>query len=378
MTQPKKVATTLKTVLDHPIMKNVMNRQIDLAATIDEVLSWWEYDLYSRKPGPAYDEDGIFQGTDLDLACFIYSLSDRGASINLPEYKSMRKRTIKEGQVLTSKENRHGNIIGVTSNKNTFTFSVRIKDMNVMKTDSFGDYRNFALTDIDGNWYEGWKKLQFLPTADENKFITENKLWTGNEVIFKNFIHPNRWTSFYGQYYFITKCLIERLREETKYYNNCIKRMLDEGIKYPSSSGEGDKKEEREYGDSKSIKIRSFQVEVDIPENETKYPEYISNEKNLLSLTKLARTYRYKVIPKLSFPVRATELAFYKYGKNNDQIERFPSWLKDVKWERNYKESSRAKKLWDRLVLFQPKVGEKGVSIRKRLYEKTEYVSENY
>ena len=33
---------------------------------------------------------------------------------------------------------------------------------------------------------------------------------------------------------------------------------------------------------------------------------------------------------------------------------------------------------WERLVLFQPGVGERGVSIRKRNYEKSEMVDKDY
>ena len=142
MTMPKQVSKTLKGVLDHPLMETIMDRSKDISVAVDEVTRWWDYDLYTRKPGPAYTVDEVFTGTDLDLACFMYALSERNAVINIPTYKSMRKKTIKKGQMVTSADNRHGNITGLASNKKVFSFSVRIKDMNVMTSEQVGDYRN--------------------------------------------------------------------------------------------------------------------------------------------------------------------------------------------------------------------------------------------
>lgn len=371
MTAPKKVAYTLKSVLENPIMKDIMDKSKDVKDIINEVSSWWTYDLFSRKPGPAYDEDGTFLGTDLDLACFLYELADRNAVINLPSYKSIRKTKIKEGQALISKENRHGCLLGLNANKNTFLFSVRIKDMNVITTESVGDYRNFTLTDMDGNWYDGWKKIEFLPNAKENSFLTENKILEDNHISFKNFTHPNRWTSFFGQYYFMTKCLIDRLTEEAAYYNSEVKKMLEEGIKYPVTEvpTEWAKQESKE---GKSIKVKAFNVEVDIPENNTTFPVYEHNQVNLVALTKLRKEYVYKTIPKLRFATRATELSYYNQKENV-----LPAWLKDVKWEKDYVVPGKRTK-WERLVLFQPGVGERGVAIRKREFEKSEIVSMNY
>jgi len=373
MTKAKKVAGTLKNVLDNEIMMTIMDKGKPIDDVITEVLSWWDYDLYTRRPGPAYDEDGVFVGTDLDLACFISALAQRNGVINLPTYQSMRNRTIKEGQVLTSKENRHGTIVGVSSNKETLSFSVRIVDANIMTTDKVGDYRNFALTNLEGEWHDGWKRIEFIPTAKENKFLTENELWSGNSVVFNNFVHPNRWISFYGQYYFITKALIERLRSEAADYNFEIKEMLEEGIKYPVS-GEGSQPEwpetTREKG--KSVVIKAFEVELDIPENDSSFPKVEHNQENLVRLTRKRKDFIYKIVPRLQFATRATELAFVKYGEG-----KMPGWLDNVKWENDFKLPKKQKK-WDRLVLFQPGVGKRAVSIRKRLYDKSEIVSENY
>ena len=54
-----------------------------------------------------------------------------------------------------------------------------------------------------------------------------------------------------------------------------------------------------------------------------------------------------------------------------------PHWLENVKWENDYVVPGKRIK-WERLVLFQPGVGKRSVSIRKRNYEKSEIVSKDY
>ena len=116
MTEKKIIAQTLKNLKFDPCMNQIANKSSNLEDNIEHVKSFWSYDLYSRKPGPAYDKDGIFKGTDLDLACFLYELVDRKAVINIPVYKGFRQKKFKSGQTLISKENRHGEIITLNSN----------------------------------------------------------------------------------------------------------------------------------------------------------------------------------------------------------------------------------------------------------------------
>ena len=379
MTQAKQVAKTLKSVLEDPMMKQIMNLEIiddEMEPIITEIKDWWDYDLYNRKPGPAY-KDGVFVGTDLDLACFIYALCGRKAVINIPEYTGMAQKSIKEGERVTSSKNRNGRITSLSSNKDFFSFGFRIHDENVETDEEQGKPRTYNMTDYSGEWYEGWTSVQFSPTAKENKFLTENKLWTDNKVMFKNFTHPNRWTSFYGKYYFITKKLIERLKMDSSYFKTQIKKILDDGIKYPSG-GEPKEWPKSYTKGGKSVKFKVMQVELDTPDYIGEYPEYKCTVGNLVKLTRLSKAYTYSIIPRLSFAVRATELAFFKYGKKEDGTERMPGWLKGgVVWERDYVQKGKRTK-WDRLVFGQPGVGQVGFGIRKREFEKSKMVSEDY
>jgi len=377
MTERKHVAKTLKSLLDHPVMTTVLDKSANIMEAVEQAQKWWGFDLYSRKPGAAL-QDGVFVGTDLDLACFLTAIADRGAVINIPTYKSMRPKTIKEGERTVSEFNRHGPVLNLLANKDVFSFSIRIKDANVVTSESVGDYRTYSLTDPSGEWYSGWNTIQWDPSAKENKFLMENKLWTGNRVIFKNFVHPNRWTSFYGKHYFITKALIERLNDEAQYYNLVINALLKGGIQYPET-GEGAKKQwpksSREKG--KSVKFTSLQVEVDLPEYINDYPEFEANQETLVSLTQKRRDIITRIIPNLRFATRCTELAFFKNAMT-DESYRMPAWLSGgTKWEKDYVPKGKRTK-WQRLVLFQPGVGERAVAIRMRTKTKSETMAMSY
>jgi hypothetical protein len=371
MTEKKKIAMTLKEILENPLMQTIMDKGKFLGHVVEQVNSWWRYDIYSRSPGPAYLDEN-FIGTDLDLSCFLYELAMRNAVINIPTYKSIRPKSIKEGRTVISQENRHGQIVNLTANRDVFLFSLRIRDANVVSSDKVGFHKNFSITDLGGEWYNGWSNLEFIPNLDENKFLHEHEIITGNNIQFKNFVHPNRWSSLFGNHYFITKSLISRLKEESTYYNQEVKKMLEEGITYPPKDNPTDGWPETTQEDGKKIKVKSFEVELDIPSNDSSFPSIEHNQENLIEYTKRRKELTYKIVPTLNFAIRTVEYAYYKYG--NDRI---PHWIKNTTWENNYVVPGKRNK-WDRLVLFQPGVGEIGVSLRKRIYETSQNVALDY
>jgi len=368
MTEKKHVAQTLMNVNIHPVTLDIMDRGIEqLFPAITEVQGWWGYDLFSRKPGPAYyDETGKLQLTNLDLVCFLWELSKRDSIINIPEYKARRSGRSRTDQILVSNKNRNGTIVGLQSNQNFFSFSVKIKDMNVIGENSVGDFRTFMLTDLDGSWYEGWRSIQFMPTLKENKWLYENKLFTGNTIYFKNFIAPTRWTSFFGHHYFITKLMIERLEEEASFCRVAYKLMIQKGIKFPEGSGP----QSYEYDEkAKGVKkiFNAFEVNLQHSPFTGEYKVPKANQKNMMELYNRQKRYG-KILSNLRFMIRATEFSHYSNPEN------FPAWLKNTKWEPNYVEKGKRIK-WQRLVLFQPGVGETAWSILKRTYEKSTEVA---
>lgn len=261
MTKAKEVAASLKDTISNPVVLKIQDYSQSVDDLIPTVMNYWDYDLFSRKPCPAYTEQGLFQGTDLDLAVFLFALRDRNAVISLPKYSSMRGSKVVEGTTVTSKENRHGKLLSVQANKETFVFSLKMLDENVVTEKGQGDFRAFSLTDFDGTWYDGWSTIKFSPDAKENEFIQKSKIMSNNRITFKNFIHPNRWISFYGQYYFITKLMIDRLTAESSNMFQQMKRMKANGCvleKEPYAQVEA-------VSETKSVKVTAFEAELDFP-----------------------------------------------------------------------------------------------------------------
>lgn len=374
MTQPKHIAQSLTSLLENPIVKSILDRTEPIENVANICSDFWSYDLMTRKPGPAYDETGSFVGTDLDLATFLYALQGRKAVINIPEYKAMSQTRVRTDQKLTSKYNRNGEIINVGSNKDFFSFNVKIMDQNVIGADKVGDYRTFSLTDYTGDWYDGWRVINFVPTINENNFITENKLWSGHEIVFKNFIHPNRWTSFFGHHYAISKLMIDRLTEEAKHLNDQIKLLLSAGIKFPVGDEDAapQSHDYEEKGKTKSMSFPKFEVIMYMPETQYSgvYPAVDRNVQSLVDAYQTRKRYM-KLITDLRFNCRAAEYAHYKAQ------DRMPAWIKNAKWEDGFKIPG-GKIVWQRLKLFQPAVGQHSVSILKREIMKAKQVNIDY
>ena len=376
--EKKHVAKTLRNILENPAMQFIMDKTLPLDDVVKVVQKYWTYDMYNRKPGPAL-VDGVFEGTDLDLACFLTALAERGAVLNIHRYKSMRPKTTKEGERISSSENRHGKILNLVANKDVFSFGLKMMDMNVMTTDSVGDFRTFSLTAPDGNWYDGWDSIGWDPSIKENKFLSENEMWTQNRVVFKHFVHPNRWISIYGQHYFITKALINRLTEQAADNFKQMKHMLADGIEYPKS-GDGAKKvwPKSSKAAGKSVKFETMEVEIDVPDNDTMFVQLDSNQENLIALTEQRKKWNNTIIPNLKFSTRITEYAFYKHGQLKEGGEKMPAWLSGgTTWDRDFK-LPRKQILWDRIKLMQPGVGKFSVAIRKRVKTKAEIMAMDF
>jgi hypothetical protein len=412
----KKVATSLATLDSSEPWKRILDPNDSCDDLAAELIEHWGYDLHARSPRRAVLEDGILKPTDLDLACFLSTLVDRGAVIELPTYELRRPATQREGERVVSKDHRHGKVLGLESNKEVFSFSVKISDLNVVfnsttcprcrgqdfdpaiacvmcngtkvvqspngEGESAGAPRNFMLVDLDGRWHDGWKSIVFTPKRKENEFIAAHGLLTGNSIVFENFIHPNRWVSFYGSWYLLTKLLVERFRSEASACGYEVKRILAAGQKFPDA-GPG---AEREWGESKtvgpaaSVTVPAFEAEIDadVPRS---FPAYPTTQAGLLAAKARMNHLRYGVTRALSFHVRATELAFCNKAdsfawlpevEREHRAEPFPAWISGAAWEHDYKIKRTA---WNRLVLGRHAPFVAGMALRYRVFNKKERVA---
>lgn len=379
----KLVASSLTSVLSDRTMQNILDRHQPVGELAEKMVEDWSLDLYTRKPGPAVNEHGEFQGTDLDLATFMTALSLRKAVIQIPNYGKMRAATKTEG-VRHIQGTRNGNIMSMTSNKQVFSFGVKINDQSLVIRDpetgveTQGMPRNFSLMDVTGEWHEGWHTIQFSPSAKENDFLSNNNLWTGSQIVFKNFIHPNRWMSFFGNPYFKAKAMVARLDEESKFLRTEIERLKSLGITFPSSgtSKRVEWPKSEVVGETKPLKVSTMEVQLDLPERTGDYVTLPETQEALVEADKQYRYWVYNLGPTLRFATRCVEYAMFKHGFRNEEKteEKMPGWISGATWERDYK-LPKGRTKWNRLILFQPAVGERGVAIRYRIHEKTEQVA---
>ena len=429
----KQVPDKLKKMLENTQIKALLNRmnKINFYDLIKKVTP----DPLSRNPTTVCDENGDYAGTTLDLQSAIYLLLQEGSNINIPYYESMRGTVLKAGEDVVSKDNRHGKVIGISCSKDLWSFGLKIIDVNVMKATTSGEPRIFNVINIDGEWYEGWKKIEFIPTEKADDFFT--KLATDNKITFNKFVNEQRRFNIYSLQYFMMKIAIARLNDEATYLSGLIKLMNEKGIVLPPE----DQKvwpESTRLGNEKKVTIQSVTYEVDVPPITGEYPMVEFNLDNLKWAIKRRKELIYTIRPQLQFYIRGEEFANFK---NANPDKPFPHWMKGLSWtdykspkkftinpgfikkfsgneksilslmrDRVYKENeknqfyeefetlnnlffntseipeevtdkmkfTKGRVALKRLVIFQPGLGKYGVSLLRKEFEKTETVNENY
>lgn len=366
------VAKTVTAVanLTNPHAKRIIDRSQAISdsfvkKSIAQSVFTWE----GRKPAPALDDNFNFQGTDLDLLSFMVPMMVRGAVIEIPEYQNRRKVVRREGERKIG-ASQFGNITGLTSNADVHSFSVRIFDRSIVVKDadtekeSVGAHRNYMLVDCDGHWYDGWNKIVWDPTRKENAFLADNKLWTGNSVVFQHYVHPNRKQSIFGAPYLLLKMLAERLTDEATFYRKEVKRLEALGFSLP-------KGEKKSYvppvseGATKKVHVQVMETALDGPDFIGEYAQAENSDAGLLKAYRHQKHLTYTLKPLVQFVVRADEVAYFKYGCSDDFIA---SWIQGITWKDGYR-VPRGKVDWKRLE-FSPLL-----SLRYRVKEVTQTVS---
>jgi hypothetical protein len=275
------------------MLNNILDRSIKIGPVCEQVLSLWDFDLSDKKTKTVYDiknKKVVAQEEELDLCTFLFSLRNRNAVITIPKYKSRRPKSLKSNEIVLSPKNRNGEIINLTSNKKTFSFGVMIKDKNVLKIDGESNtgIRTFLITDLNGEFYDGWKSIQVNPTENENLWFKDivfpNKI-NQNTIQFKYFINPDKWIYLYTCDYLITKVLIERLNEQLKYMKDVMDDMVKNGCKYIFvSNNRKTPKPIRLKEKGKVERILSFQVKLDEINFNEQYPKINYSDDMLTAL----------------------------------------------------------------------------------------------
>jgi hypothetical protein len=367
----KKVADTLAKILEHPDVKIALDRTEPLELAYVNTMEYWRVDLENRNPRPAYQQtlegELFWKETDLDLFTFLNELAIRNARVNIPDYERISPKTFSPDQKLISDKNRHGEIMGIIGNQDAHSFSVRIKDYNVVQinpdgSETIGAPRNFAMVDYSGELRDSWK-VQLDLNKKESDFIEKKKLSAdGVSLRFKYFVHPNKAFSFYGSPYLITQILGRRIKDEARHYRLIEKQLRKEGIKLDKNDPTLALKPFEHFGPEQeggvSVAVENLEAIVTMPQLKGKYPlrgldpngmeteydkmpNYYVGKRDVLRYSQdRARNLSYHYGPRINAVKRAVELAFFKYGfygrKREYGNEIQPSW-EIPKWQRECK-----------------------------------------
>lgn len=366
------IAKTVASVasLTNPYARTIMDRAADIdRAFVDAIIGQSIFSWEGRNPRPALDKNGAFRGTDLDLLSFMVPMVARGAVIEIPQYRNRRKVVRKDGERKVGGV-QFGQVTGLISNKDVFSFSVRIFDRSIVVRDpitekeSVGAHRNYMLVDCDGYWYDGWNKIVWDPTRAENAFLTEKGLWTDNAVVFTQYVHPARRQSIFGAPYLLLKMLSARLSDEASYYRREMVRL--EGLGYTLPPGEKAAYVPPMFeGETQKLKVKTMEVVLDMPEMQGVYPVVEDSVEGLIKAYRRQKLLTYTLRPLVQFVVRADEAAYFRYGL----AERFiAKWVKGITWEDGYV-PPKGRVAWSRLAFLPTFV------LRYRAKEVTEEVS---
>lgn len=348
---PISIAKSVRSVanLTNEYAYAIMDRSVILDEDfVNEVLNCSIFGWEGRSPRPALDRNGNFKGTDLDMLSFLVPVVKRGAVIEIPRYENRRRKVSKVNERKVG-DIRFGNATGLISNKDVFSFSVRIFDRAIVKknftdgSEIVGADRNYMIVNCNGHLYNGMNRIVFDLSAKENAFLLENGLLTEDAVYFKNCVHPNRRQSIYGAPYLLLKMLSLRLADEARFYRKEVERLEALGIVLP----ENEKTHSAPIlyeGDSKIIRVESLEAELVLPGFKGRYKKVSNTQAGLVKAHQRQKHLACTLRPMAQFVVRADELAFYHFGYSTGFIAH---WMAGSSWHSVFDGNEK----WNEMIL---------------------------
>jgi len=344
----REIAESIRGVVsgEDPIAAKIMDRAYPIDEEfVDKVVTKGVMSWLDRKP----TKDEKYSVSDLDLLSFLVPVYQRGAVIEIPEYTSRRQVIKKEGVRRIAGAPRFGKLTGLISNKDVFSFSIQMFDNTIITTDTadqehVGDHRRFMVVDVDGYWHEGWKAIQFKANAEENEFLRTWGLIDGEgKVVFKYWVHPNRWQSIFGAPHLLKKLLFTRLDDEAVFYRDERKRLEAKGFRLPETFLK-DWGKTKSAGETKPIQVQTIESVLEHGGFSGNYTTLPDTQEGLVYAYERNKLITYTWKPLIQFGIRANEAAYLWHGKGQ-----VAPWMGGRQWQ-PYQESSRHAK-WQRLGL---------------------------
>jgi hypothetical protein len=270
----------------------------------------------------------------------LVELYKRSADIRLNGYENQLPWKARAGEQRIGNQKPHGQIVDLISHQKHLSFSVRIKDMSVLKSDAgeptLGATRSYMIADHAGNWSPGWHGFDWGKTDDELSYLNRRSLLIDGKVQFNDYLHQNRRQSIYGAPYLLLKLLWQRLEEEISFYEAELKRLEQHGIAAASKTVDYNTSC-LAVGDSRSVEVPVFTMQVKGPQFRGEYASYKATDLGYAQSKERLHQLRDVLRPMVQFVVRADEVAFYRFGLEQGFIS---SWIKGTDW--SYDKSRRA------------------------------------
>lgn len=170
---------------------------------------------------------------DNSMLSFLMSLADDPDDryIKLPHYTLTHKRKLKANEMVLDEYGKYGILLNIVSNKKSFNFSVRLKDMTIvkfnyeLKKQERGSFRSFTLTDKFGNISDNWKVLKVFQ-MHETKHIFDNHD-RHDKRIYNVFVGDQLANQLLNIKYFLLKCYINRLVAERNYWQTLKEKAIE-------------------------------------------------------------------------------------------------------------------------------------------------------
>ncbi len=317
----------------NPLFKLIMDRSLQINKILARrTISQTQFTWHGRRPKPSATANGLIRKTNLDLLSWLVELYKRSAQITLNDYQNQLPWKAIAGEQRIGNQKPHGQIVDLISNQKHLSFSVRIKDMSILKSGAgeptLGAERTYMIADHAGNWSPGWHGFDWDKTEDELSYLNRRSLLVDGKVQFDDYLHQNRRQSIYGAPYLLLKLLWQRIEDEIAFYEAELNRLQQLGV-VPYAEPAKPTHACLAVGDSRSALVPVFTMQVTgskfVGEYAAVSADAVGYQVAKLSLRFLKHTLR----PMVQFVVRADEVAFYRFGLEQGFVS---SWIKGAHW----------------------------------------------
>jgi hypothetical protein len=329
------IAKTVQSVAHNrnPLVSLIMNRSIPLTKEFcEQVMSLTHLSYHGRNPKPSILKNGKVRKTNLDLLSLLADLHKRSARVELIAYDNQLPYQAFAGEQHVGGTKRFGHITGLISHSEHLSFSVQIKDESVLKSSdnqvTAGAYRTYMLADYAGAWHKGWHGFTWDMSPAEQAYLERRKLlWDGN-VDYEDYVHRNRVQSVMGAPYLLLKLLWQRIEDELSFFEAELKRLEKACVECPKDL-ESPVRFKIAEGESQSVEVPTFTMHLDGLKFVDDYQQVSDDVQGYGLAHQTIRFLAYKLRPTVQFMMRADEVAFYRFGLEQDFVS---NWIRGPQW----------------------------------------------